>query len=112
MKTANPSSPGELLAALKAIFPNFAPKLAADEEAELTYHGLFLFEFNPFFSGHIEEFTPMQLKAFAQLIARCSSVPGSLENAIDTCFLEHTSQLKVNRELGKYWREAQRDLKG
>jgi hypothetical protein len=107
-----PASPAELLTELREIFPTFSPQLDTEEEAELTYHAIFLFEFNPFFGGHIDEFTPRQLKAFARLLARSSSVPGSLENAVDTCFLEHTRQMKVNRELAKYWREAQRELQG
>ncbi|MBG9390086.1 hypothetical protein [Caenimonas aquaedulcis] len=109
MKPA-PSSPSEFLSELNAIFPAFAPQTEPEEEAELTYHAIFLFHFNPFFGENFEKFTPEQLKAFARLLARSSVVPGSLENAVDTCFLEHTRQMKVSRELAKYWREAQREL--
>jgi hypothetical protein len=105
MKPA-PASPSELVAALSGIFPTFAVQRDPDDEDDLTFHGVFLFAFNPFFGKHIGEFTSQQLRAFSQLLARCLAVPGSLANAVDTCFLEHTRQIKVNRQLNGFLKEA------
>jgi hypothetical protein len=103
-----PNSPAELESQLASIFPAFAVKLDSDEEYPATYHSVLLFHFNSFFGKNVETFTPKQLKAFAELVTRCSAVPGDLENALDTCFLEHTKQMRVNKHLGKYLREAER----
>jgi hypothetical protein len=69
-----------------------------------------LFHFNAFFGRNIGEFTSKQLKSFAELVARCCATPGHLENAWDTCFLEHTKQMKVRKQIDKYLREAEREI--
>ena len=108
MKPA-PASLDEFIAELVAIFPDFAKRIEPlENDEELSYHSLLLFVFNPFFAKHIEEFTPKQLKRFAELVVRCVNAPGPVENALDTCFLEHTRQMKVNKQLNAYLREARR----
>lgn len=102
-----PTSPAELEFQLASIFPTFSVKLDVDEEYPAKYHSVLLFHFNPFFGKYVETFAPKQLKAFAELVTRCRAAPGALENAFDTCFLEHTKQMKVNKHLGKYLPEAE-----
>ena len=102
-----PTSPAELESQLVSIFPGFSVKLDSDEEYPTTYHSVLLLHFNPFFGKNVETFVPKQLKAFAELVTRCTAVPGDLENALGTCFLEHTKQMKVSKHLGKYLREAE-----
>ncbi len=102
-----PTSPAELESQLAGIFPAFSVEFDPDEDYPATYHSVLLFHFNPFFGKNIETFAPKQLKAFAELVTRCSAMPGDLENAFGTCFLEHTKQMQVNKHLGKYLRGAQ-----
>jgi len=108
--TPLPTSPSELAAQLSAIFPSFHVELDEDEEYPDSFHSVLLFHFNSFFGKNVSEFTPKQFKAFAQLVARCCATPSRLENAWDTCFLEHTKQMRVNKQIGKYLREAEREL--
>lgn len=105
-----PKTPPELASQLSAIFPTFQVKLDPDEEYPHSFHSVLLFHFNSFFGGNVDEFTPKQLKDFAQLVARCCATPSDLENAWDTCFLEHTKQMRVNKQIGKYLREAEREI--
>jgi hypothetical protein len=102
------TTPVELESQLASIFPAFAVKLELDEEYPATYHSVLLFHFNSFFSKNVETCAPKQLKAFAELVTRCSAVPGDLKNAFATCFLEHAKQMSVNKHLGNYLREAER----
>jgi hypothetical protein len=108
---AVPESPADLVAALAAIFPAFSVQRDPEDEDELTYHSVFLFYFNPFFGKHAHEFTRKQLTAFSQLLARSLAASGSLSNAVDTCFLEHTGQMNVRQQLGPYLKEALREAK-
>lgn len=105
-----PTTPPELAAQLADIFPAFHVELDLDEEYPHSFHSVLLFHFNTFFGRNVNEFTPRQLKAFAQLVVRCCATPGDLENAWDTCFLEHSKQMRVNKQIGKYLREAEREI--
>jgi hypothetical protein len=102
MKTA-PRSPSELTAALGAIFPSLPRDFGSSGEsvladAEPTYHSV-LREFAYFFGRNLSEFSDRQLRRFAELVVRCIAVHGPLENAFDTCFLEHLQQLGVESRL-------------
>ena len=105
-----PQSPDELRDALTAIFPSFAEVLEESEGSEfegepVSFHGL-MREFAYFFGKNIDSFSDSQLRQFADLVVQASKKPGDLENAIDTCFLEHTRQLKVNRQLAPWLAKA------
>jgi hypothetical protein len=106
-----PQTPKELQEALVAIFPSFT--LAAEESAPsesayeppVTFHRVML-EFTSFFGGGIDSFSGRQLQRFAELLVHATDEPGHLENAIDTCFLEHTRQIKVDRQLAPWLAKA------
>lgn len=105
-----PATPSELRALLVQLFPAF--DAATDglepmepEEIPYTFHTV-MFDFAPFFAKHQTGFSPRQLERFAQFLVRASASEGSLENAISTCFLEHTRQLKVNRALQPWLAKA------
>jgi hypothetical protein len=108
---AVPRTPEELQEALIAIFPSFS--FVADEQAPsdlvfeppVTFHRVML-EFASFFGNGINSFSNKQLQEFAELLVRAIKEPGRLENAIDTCFLEHTRQTKVNRQLAPWLAKA------
>lgn len=80
--------------------PGIAPEI--DEDAsygrEITFHTL-MFDFTPFFGRNINAFSEKQMRGFAELVNLAIQVPGPLENAMSTGFLEHTKQIHVNREL-------------
>jgi hypothetical protein len=96
-------SPEEVLEQLIAVFPTFA-KWREDEgytSEPPTYHQIML-GFCQFFGGGVEGFTEQQLRRFAKWVNEAVLDDGPLENAVSTCFLEHTRQIKVNRVLAPY----------
>lgn len=102
MKTA-PRSPAELRDTLAAIFPSLPRAFASSGESVFadagpTCHSV-LREFADYFAKDLSHFSDRQLRRFADLVARSVSVPGPLERAFDTCFLEHTRRLGVESRL-------------
>jgi hypothetical protein len=105
-----PQSPEELNAALVNIFSAFSgalEELASSDayEGGVNFHAL-MREFAYFFGKGIDSFSERQLAKLAELLVRAAKEPGPLENAIDTCFLEHTRQIKVNRQLAPWLAKA------
>ncbi|PTT82963.1 hypothetical protein DBR42_16310 [Pelomonas sp. HMWF004] len=105
-----PATPPELVTALADIFPTFMVYREADEGEVKTYHSIFLFDFNPYFAKHAPEFTEKQLKIFSQLLAKCIDAQGSLQSAVETCFLEHAHQMGFARYVRPYLKSARAEL--
>ncbi len=82
----------------------------ADEGEVETYHSVFLVDFNPYFAKHAPEFKERQLKMLSRLLAKCLDAQGSLQNAVETCFLEHVHQMKVARYVRPYLKVARAEL--
>jgi len=99
MKTA-PTTPEQLRTVLVNLFPTFEAEIDEDTSygREVTFHTL-MFDFTPFFGRNIKAFSEKQMRGLAELVNLAINVPGPLENAMSTCFLEHTKQIRVNREL-------------
>ncbi|AEG94340.1 hypothetical protein [Ramlibacter tataouinensis] len=98
-----PQSASELRNTLQAIFPSLPADFASSGESVFadagpTYHSV-MREFAYFFAKDVDRFTDRQLRKFAELVARALAAPGALGNAIDTCFLEHARQLKIDQRL-------------
>ena len=109
-----PTSPLELQSFLARLFPSFAeeaedPTEWPPEAGEFTFHTV-MFNFTPFFGKEIERFSSKQLAEFGKFLHAVSLTTGSLENAVSTCFLEHTRQIKVNKRL-QPWITAARSKK-
>jgi hypothetical protein len=104
-----PESPDGLGALLSAIFPAFNCAAEDNEWPELhesrSFHAV-MRDFTEFFGRSIDSFSDKQLAQLAELIVLALKQPGSLENAIDTCFLDHTRQIKVNRKLAPWLSKA------
>lgn len=83
-----PTTPDELVDVLTAIFPSFSIARDEDDPSPLTFHSIFLFNFNPYVAKNSDSFSTAQHRALAALIDAGSASTGSLENAIDTCFIE------------------------
>lgn len=114
MKTA-PRSPAELSETLVGIFPSLPRDFGSSgesvlAEADPTYHSV-LREFAYFFAKDLDQFSDRQLRRFGDLVARSMASPGPLENAFDTCLLEHTRQLGVEPRLRPFLAAAMRDAK-
>jgi hypothetical protein len=67
-------------------------------DADPTYHSV-MREFAHFFAKDVDRYSDRQLRRFAELVVRSTSTPGDLQNAFETCFLEHTGQLRVEARL-------------
>lgn len=108
MKAA-PTTPEQLRTALVSLFPTFEAEIDEDTSygREITFHTLML-DFTPFFGRNIKAFSEKQMRGLAELIHLAIKIPGPLENAMSTCFLEHTKQIRVNRELNAARVEARR----
>ena len=106
---ANPTTPEALLSRLTAIFPAFLGAEAEEREwwDTLSFHSV-MQEFLPFFAKCAASTSPRQLSELALLLDSGMSEPGKLENAIDTCFLEHLRQVKAEKFLRRYLAQAAR----
>ncbi|HEU4460711.1 MAG TPA: hypothetical protein VFR90_16445 [Methylibium sp.] len=106
-----PKSSKELNDALVGIFPAFSggfEELASSvtyEKEEISFHAL-MREFTYFFGKGIDSFSEKQLEELGDLLVRATRSKGPLENAIDTCFLEHAKKIKVNRKLARWLSKA------
>lgn len=107
--------PQETLRQLYAIFPPFegwwSKEQAPPEDGvvdgvyyEWTHHSV-MRQFLEYFSHHRDEFTEKQLQQFGAWVRDAISNPGSVENAVSTCFLEHMRQVRINRMLAPYLSE-------
>ena len=105
-----PQSPEELNTFLVRVFPAFSGSLEELEASEayegrVNFHAL-MAEFTYFFGKSASTSSEKQLAQLAELLVLASKQPGDLENAIDTCFLEHTRQIKVNKLLAPWLAKA------
>lgn len=92
-----PRSPEELLDELFTIFPQYRAGYAGPIHDDTpTYHSV-LIAFTTFFGGELRSFSEAQLSWLAALVNAAVAEPGSLENAFDTCLLEHLHQIRALR---------------
>ena len=116
-KTAIPTTPDEFAALLTALFPPFAAEWATsvtDRKGQVTEIG---YDIGTTFHQVLQAFAPIsfklmsastsrQVESFCQIINQAVSEPGSLENAISTCLLEHASQLGIRKILQPHLSQA------
>ncbi|MCL2310528.1 MAG: hypothetical protein FWC42_09745 [Proteobacteria bacterium] len=86
---------------LVAIDSAFKAELEREETEELTLHCVMSL-FAQYFGKNGGRFSEKQLRQLGEWLNFAVSAPGELENAVSTCFLEHTRQLKVNQLLAPY----------
>jgi hypothetical protein len=96
LSAAQKKTPKQLLAELVAIFPNFQDYALDDETSidSLTVHSV-MFLFTDFFPGAYSTCSDRQLIKFGSWLNEAVQVDDELENAVSTCFLEHTRQIGV-----------------
>ncbi|MDR2016956.1 MAG: hypothetical protein LBP90_05070 [Burkholderiales bacterium] len=105
-----PQSPEELSALLVTIFPTFSGSLEGLESSDTyrdgaSFHAL-MTEFTCFFGKGASSFSGRQLAQLSEFLVLASKQSGPLENAIDTCFLEHIRQIKVDKLLAPWLAKA------
>ena len=95
---------------LVALDPAFENELKRREEApdELTLHTVMRF-FTQYFGENGRRFSEKQLRRLGEWLNSVVPVPGELENAVSTCFLEHARQLKVDRLIAPYMSESAKE---
>lgn len=105
-----PRRPQDTLRELCALFPEFETWWNEEEiedglvdgvHRELTHHHLMM-EFLDFFGKRHGSFTEKQLRSLGEWVNRAVSVGDDLENAVSTCFLEHSHQARIDRVLAPY----------
>ncbi len=85
----------DLRAALVELFPDFGAEPADETE---SYHRVMM-DLAPFVTRYLEQGSPGTAEAFGQLVNRMAGAGGDQQNAIETCLLEHASQLRFARLL-------------
>jgi hypothetical protein len=102
--------PRDTLRQLWELFPDFEDWWKEEEtedvlvdgvHCELTHHRVMM-EFLGFFAKHHKSFTEKQLRSFGDWVNRVVSRNDDLENAVSTCFLEHSHQVRIDRILAPY----------
>ena len=85
-----------MLAQLQGIFPAFEHAWHEDEWPGMsrTYHGV-INELTGYFPSAACSISEHQFQEFASWLNGSVLVGGDVENAVSTCFLEHSHQLKV-----------------
>jgi hypothetical protein len=100
-------SPDGLLAALRALFPDFGDdELVADIQSDAANLHTVMIEFCGWFRAAAA--TESQLTGLGSLMSHCVATTDSLENAVGTCFLEHLRRIDRRRLL---WKCLPQDVK-
>lgn len=91
--------PKELQEALIELFPSFIEEV--DEEYDelynpLTYHRVWM-DFSPLAKSYLSNVGKKELQNFCLIINQSIESGGDQENAVSTCFLEHSSQIGVRK---------------
>jgi hypothetical protein len=97
-----PSSPAELKEQLCRLVPTFASDWEdpnpLEEETPDTFHSV-MREFTYSFGKAAHALPEARLKELGSLVDASVEHPGTLENAMATCFLEHLHQVKALKVL-------------
>ena len=96
-------SPADLRATLIRLFPDFDSR---SEEAE-TYHQVVM-DLSPFIARYLEQGADRSAKEFGALVNRMVEAGGAQQSAIETCLLEHASQVGCAKLLKRHLSPAAR----
>ena len=107
-------TPRNLLASITAIFPAFEEEwnFHVEPDEPVSFHSVFS-AFLQFFGTAAKSASDRQLAAIAAIINQAAEAEPVLENAVDTCFLEHLQQIKATGYLRPHLnRTAREKLRG
>ena len=99
--TVATGSPKDTRDFLVSLAPASETELEDEATEDLTNHRVLML-FAQYFGANHGSFSTKQFRALADWLNAAVAGGGELENAVSTCFLEHASQLKVNRVLAPY----------
>ena len=103
-KFVAPQTPEEMLLQLQELLPGFSHSWEHEDEwpgLGRSFHSVAR-DLAHFFPSQCSSLTDQQLRAFADWINGMVAASGNLENAISTCFLEHSAQLGIYRLLSPH----------
>ncbi len=109
--SALPQTPAALLEELFAIFPQYRSdydKYGPLSDSPATFHSI-LIEFTVFFGAQLASFSEAQLSKFGALVSESVAHEGRLENAFDTCLLEHLHQIGAKDRFSPYLSKIARE---
>lgn len=89
------------MAFLIALDPAFETELEGEDSEQLTHHQIMIL-FAQYFGANRDAFTAKQLQRLGEWLNGAIAAGGELENAVSTCLLEHSRQLKIDRVLAPY----------
>jgi hypothetical protein len=100
------ASPLDLRVTLIRLFPEFASK---SEETEAgTYHQVIM-DLAPHLKHYLEGRYEREVRAFSKLVNDMVEAGGEQRNAIETCLLEHASQVGCAKILKPFLSSAARE---
>lgn len=104
------ASPESTLEFLVALDPQFGIAWKSDEpeSEDLNYHHIMRM-FAEHFARSSASYSEEQLRGLGDWLSEAVASGGVLENAVSTCLLEHSRQLKVNRVLAPYLSKAAKE---
>ena len=94
-------SPKDMIDFLVSLDPPFEAELEVEDAEELTHHQVMMI-FARYFASNWRTFSTKQLRRLGEWLNASVAAGGVIENAVSTCLLEHSRQLKVNRVLAPY----------
>jgi hypothetical protein len=109
------NTPAQLVHSLIMIFPEFTKEWDKGEsygcDRDYNFHTVLL-AFAPVSHAILSGAAPGQIKKFCELINLMVEIPGEIENAVATCFLEHASQVGVHKIIEPYLsKKAKQELR-
>jgi hypothetical protein len=90
------------------VFPDYGFDQDENNRYGFGYHAL-LQDFISYFGGNNSKFTERQHRDFATFINVAVEAGGDLENAFDTCFLEHLIQCRARKPLSSFFSPAAKE---
>ena len=93
-------SPIEFQVAMCDLFPAFAEEFEADEAID-TYHQVAM-SLAPKLLGYLSGVSERKVRAFCTVVNDMVEAGGDQRNAIETCVLEHASQVGCRKLLKPY----------
>jgi hypothetical protein len=103
-KFVAPETPEEMLRQLQELLPGFDHSWEDEDEwpgLERSFHAVAR-DLASYFPAQCLSLNEKQLRAFAAWINGMVTAGGDLENAVSTCFLEHSGQLGVYKVLAPH----------
>lgn len=103
--------PEQLQQALIDLYPPFSEEVEDDYDElynPLTYHYIWM-EFSPIAYDFLSKASVNEIKKFSSIIEMSLNTGTEQENAVLTCFLEHSKQLNVKTFIKPYLSKAAKE---